>query len=296
MMRILPTAALLLVLAAPAPRAQTSGAAWTQFRGNPALTGVTSARAPDALKVRWTFEAGEPVESSAAIADGVVYVGSQSGELLALGLQDGKPRWRYKATDAIGESSPAVAQGLVFVGDLGGVFHAVRASDGKAAWTFKTQSEIKSSPVAVGDRVLIGSYDGHLYGLELKTGKLVWQVQTDNYVHGTPAVHDGVAYLAGCDEVFRAIRVTDGKELYTLSIGAYTGASAAIANGRVYFGTFDNEVLGVDLQSRKVLWRYTPKDRQFPFYSSAAIADGKVVLGGRDGRKDQAGTDFGNRH
>jgi len=31
-----------------------------------------------------------------------------------------------------------------------------------------------------------------------------------------------------------------------------------------------------------VVWRYQPKDRQFPFYSSAAIADGKVILGGRD--------------
>lgn len=31
-----------------------------------------------------------------------------------------------------------------------------------------------------------------------------------------------------------------------------------------------------------MLWRYAPKDRQFPFYSSAALADGKVVLGGRD--------------
>jgi eukaryotic-like serine/threonine-protein kinase len=41
-------------------------------------------------------------------------------------------------------------------------------------------------------------------------------------------------------------------------------------------------VLAVDLKARKVVWRYQPKDRQFPFYSSAAIADGKVILGGRD--------------
>ena len=40
--------------------------------------------------------------------------------------------------------------------------------------------------------------------------------------------------------------------------------------------------MALDLQSKKLLWKYTPTDRQFPFYSSAAIADGKVVLGGRD--------------
>jgi hypothetical protein len=100
--------------------------------------------------------------------------------------------------------------------------------------------------------------------------------------HGTPAVDDTAAYLAGCDEVFRAVRLSDGQPLFTLPIGAYTGASVALQQNQAFFGTFNNEVMALDLQSEKLLWKDTPKDRQFPFYSSAAIADGKVVLGGRD--------------
>ena len=110
-------------------------------------------------------------DSSAAIVDGVVYVGTASGELIAVGLADGKLRWRYKAGEAIGESSPTVANGRVFIGDLIGVVHAVNVADGKPAWTFKTQSEVKSSPVVVGEMLLIGSYDGNLYGLEAATGQ-----------------------------------------------------------------------------------------------------------------------------
>ena len=49
-----------------------------------------------------------------------------------------------------------------------------------------------------------------------------------------------------------------------------------------YYGTFENEVLAVDLTARRVLWRYKPTERQFPFYSSAAVDQGLVVLGGRD--------------
>ncbi len=116
----------------------------------------------------------------------------------------------------------------------------------------------------------------------MKTGKLAWKIQTENYVHGTPAVAGGIAYIAGCDEIFRAIRIADGKELYTLQIGAYTGGSVALVGERAYFGTFSNEVLGVDLTARKVLWRYQHPERQFPFYSSAAVSAGKVVIGGRD--------------
>ncbi|MCI0628791.1 MAG: PQQ-binding-like beta-propeller repeat protein [Acidobacteria bacterium] len=254
---------------------------WPQFRGNLALTGVAKSVLPPSLKVAWTYEAGEPIESSAAIANGAVYVGTQSAELLALDLKTGKLLWKYKTTEGIGESSPCVADGIVYVGDLAGVFHAV-GTDGKGLWTFKTGSEIKASPVVVGDRVLIGSYDETLYCLAAKTGKLLWQFKINGPVHCTVSVANGIAYVSGCDEVFRAIRISDGKEVYNVSSGAYTGASPALQGPAAYFGTFSNEVLSVNLQSRQLVWRYENKQRQFPFYSSAALAEGKVVLGGRD--------------
>ena len=155
--------ATLLVLSSLAVSAQAPLTApadrWPQFRGSPPLAGTTDARLPPSLKLLWTYEAGDAIESSAAIADNVVYVGSQTGELHAVNLTDGKPRWKYKASaDGIGESSPAIAGGLVYVGDLSGVLHAVHADSGKVAWTFKTGSEIKSSPVVAGDKVIVGSY------------------------------------------------------------------------------------------------------------------------------------------
>ncbi|MGH9331628.1 MAG: PQQ-binding-like beta-propeller repeat protein [Vicinamibacterales bacterium] len=255
---------------------------WRQFRANPQLTGVAADRLKPPLKVLWTYNAGESIESSAAIADGTVYVGAQPGVLVALDLTSGKRKWEYKVSEAgLAESSPAVAGDLVIVGDMGGVLHAVGAADGRVRWTFKTENEIKSSPVIVGDRVLIGSYDTHLYCLSLD-GKLVWKVETKAQVHATPAVRDGVAIIAGCDEILRAIRIADGRELFTMSSGSYTAASPAIAGRRAYYGTFENEVLAVDLDARKFLWRYRHPERNFPFYASAAVADGRVFVGGRD--------------
>lgn len=262
--------------------AQASPSSWPQFRGNPQLTGVAADRLQPPLKVLWSYNAGESVESSAAIAGGTVYVGAQPGVLVALDLASGKAKWQYTVSDAgLGESSPAVRGDVVFVGDLGGVLHAVGAADGKPRWTFKTGAEIKSSPVLVGDRILIGSYDTHLYCLSLD-GKLLWKVETKAQVHATPAVRDGVAYIAGCDEMLRAIRVADGRELFAMSSGSYTAASPAIVDSRAYYGTFENEVLAVDLDTRKFLWHYRHPERNFPFYSSAAVTDGRMFVGGRD--------------
>ena len=255
--------------------------AWPQFRGNYRLTGVSPSTSPATPKLLWTYDAGDVIESSAAISNGVVFVGTGKGELIAVDLASGKLKWKYQTKDPVGESSPAVGNGMVFIGDLGGVFHAVNAATGKGVWTYKTGSEIKSSPVIVGDRVLIGSYDGALYCFAAANGKTLWKVQTDNYVQCTPGV-DNVAYTAGCDEIFRGIRISDGKEVMKMSAGGYTGASPVIVGTNAYFGNFNNEVVGLNLSTRRQMWTYTHPQRQFPFYSSAAFIDGKVVLGGRD--------------
>ena len=181
---------------------------WPQFRGNTQLTGISLSAIPKDLKLLWTYEGGESIESSAAIVNGAVYVGSQAGDLLAVDLQSGMLKWKYKVGEGgIGESSPCVSNGLVYVGDYSGVLHAVGSGDGKMAWTFKTGAEIKSSPVVVEDKLLIGSYDEHLYCLNPKTGAVIWKVKTGGPVHCTAGVLNGLAFIAGCDELFRAIQI-----------------------------------------------------------------------------------------
>lgn len=281
-MRLLGLLFLLLSVSLVAVAQDTPADNWAQFRGNHSLTGVSQSAVSSSLKQLWTFEAGESIESSAAIVGGTVFVGTNTGELVALSLDNGSVYWKFSTGNPIGESSPAYANGVVYIGDLGGWLNAINASDGKKLWAFKAGNEIKSSPVVVGDLVLIGSYDENLYGLSARNGSVRWKAKTNGPVHSTPAVADGLAFIAGCDEVFRAIRLSDGKEVFNIASGAYTGASPALRDGSAFYGTFNNEVLGVNLAQRQIAWRYEHPQRKFPFYSSAAVTSTRVVLGGRD--------------
>ena len=103
-------------------------------------------------------------------------------------------------------------------------------------------------------------------------------------MHATPAVQNGRVFIAGCDEIFRAIRIADGKQAYEISAGAYTAASPALDGDRAFFGTFNYEVLALNLKEQSLLWRYNDPDGQFPFYSSAALSGDLVIVGGRDKR------------
>src|ERR1041385_2170916 len=149
-MRLLITLLLVVCLGGVAMAQETPADNWAQFRGNHELTGVSQSKVPDSLKQVWSYDAGDSIESSAAIVGGTVFVGSQKGELVALSLDNGSVYWKFATGNPIGESSPAYGGGVVYIGDLGGWLNALNASDGKKLWAFKTNGEIKSSPVAGG--------------------------------------------------------------------------------------------------------------------------------------------------
>jgi outer membrane protein assembly factor BamB len=256
---------------------------WPMFRGNPQLTGVAHSTLPDELHVRWKYETPEPITSTAAIIDGVVYVGSDGGKLYALDLATGQPRWTYTIEDMI-ESSPTVIGGLVIFGDDAGVLHACAAKTGAARWKFETGSQIISSPNIYRGHVIFGSYDGHLYCLRLEDGKQVWKYDAEERVHSTPALAGTHVFFGGCDGHLHVVDVRSGTRINHIPLGSVTGASAAVDGTCVFLGTYGEEVLGIDWQAGKVIWRFEYQERSFPFMSSAAVSGDLVVIGGRDKR------------
>ena len=179
---------------------------WPQFRGNPRLTGVATSVLPATPKLLWSYDTGDVIDSSAAIAGNTVYVGAGDGHLVALDLVSGALRWKYAAGMLIGESSPTVSGNIAYIGDMDGNVHGVNTADGTRVWIHKTGGEIKASPIVVRDTMIIGSYDTHLYALEARTGRVRWKVETKGPVHATPAVLGDLVFVAGCDSMFRAIR------------------------------------------------------------------------------------------
>lgn len=66
-------------------------------------------------KRRWKFSTGLETEGCPAIADGVVYVGSDDTYVYALEAATGERQWRYKTDDSVSCDTP-VADGVVYAG------------------------------------------------------------------------------------------------------------------------------------------------------------------------------------
>src|SRR5256885_4172385 len=131
MLRIVTSVALLSSALLVSGSRERSGppAPETMFRGGPAHQGVYQGGGPTLLGLAWRAPTDGDVVSSAAIANGVVYVGSGDGFLYALDLATGARRWRYDAGSPV-SSSPAVGRGLVYAEARDGSIFALDGATG----------------------------------------------------------------------------------------------------------------------------------------------------------------------
>ena len=75
-------------------------------------------------KELWTFASRARIDSSPAIADGRVYVGSGDGRLYVLSLTTGERIADFDTASAI-SASPAIAHGRLVVGTLDGQLYCL---------------------------------------------------------------------------------------------------------------------------------------------------------------------------
>lgn len=274
---VIPAICILGVLSA------SSTADWPVFRGNAQQTGVAAGALPDKLEVLWQFDAKHAIEGTAAIADGLVFIGCEDEFLYALNLADGKEKWKYKTNGGI-KVGVSTNGGAVYAGDDDGKFHCVDAKTGDKRWVFDTEADITSAANFDGDKVLFGCGNQLLYCFDKhKGGKPLWTFKlAGGPVMGSPAIINNRTFLAGCDSVLHVIETIKGQEIKSVELDGQVGSTPALAGNHLYVGTMTNQVQAIDWKEGKVVWTYEAKKKQQPFYASVAVTEDLVIAGGRD--------------
>ncbi len=265
---------------------------WTEFhrdnmqRWNPYETtlGVNNV---GTLGVKWQNLLTTPsfdrfIESSPAVVNGVVYIGSLDDNVYALNASTGAKLWSF-TTGGLVESSPAVVNSVVYIGSFDGNVYALNASTGAKLWSFATGDFVQSSPAVVNGVVYIGSSDGNLYALNAGTGAKVWSFATAEVeIASSPAVANGVVYIASVeDNDVYAVNASTGAKLWSFATGNGLSSSPAVANGVVYIGSWDGNVYALNASTGAKLWSFTTRP-DFQVESSPAVANGVVYVGGPD--------------
>jgi outer membrane protein assembly factor BamB len=263
--------------------------AWPMFRGSPSGTGRSAGSLRLPLVDRWhrTFEKTS-FEATPVIADGTIYIGDLDGTFHALSLDTGETRWTFWTESGFSSAAAASTDPklpLVVVGDADGIVRAFAADTGAVRWEYETEGEISGGPTILpgpeGPRVLVGSQDASLSCLDLATGKLLWKHSIADQIRCSPTVAGGSVLLAGCDGKLHMIDVERGDERSAVPIGGPTGTTPAADGKRVFFGTEGGIFFGIDVGSGAVAWKAAPAANAQAYRSSAAVADGRAIVGTR---------------
>jgi outer membrane protein assembly factor BamB len=267
------------------------------YRGNAAHTGeYDGAGGFPEQRERWRFKTGNLNRSTPAVAAGVVYAGSHTGNLYALDAATGALKWQAALGGEIA-SSPAVADGLVYVGNDAG-FYALDAQTGARKWKIGTGAlapfnhrwdYYQSSPVVEAGVVYFGSGDGAIYAAEAKSGHVLWRFQTSGRVRTAPALSGGVIYCGSMDGTLYALGARSGQLKWKFKTAGNSffplgeiQSSPAIADGVIYFGSRDAQLYALDAATGEKQWAYS-HDGSWCI-SGPAVAGGMVFAGSSDGQ------------
>jgi outer membrane protein assembly factor BamB len=261
---------------------------WPIFRGDPMLSGMAEDELLAELTLLWSFKTESWIISSPVMGFGRVYIGSSDGKVYSINLTDGSKVWEFDTGDDI-EASPLLLDGAIYVGNLSGEFFSLDAHTGQVRWKYKCDNSIYGSanwvrnPKDQKPLILVGSYDNRIYCMDAATGKLNWSYETDNYINGAPAT-DGVhVVFGGCDELLHILSVLDGTKIGEVWAGSYIPGSVSLVENRAYLGHYDNKLVCIDTEEKKIVWEYEDKDHPDAFFSSPAVGKDRVLIGSRDG-------------
>lgn len=209
---------------------------------------------------------GEPVWQAAlsgnqmsdgtpAVADGMVYVGTQTADrVVALDLQTGARRWL--GAESLGgwqDGIPTAAGGRVFIGSNNGIV-ARDGATGELLWSFRSpypslvSSGATPSAAAVRDDVVYMAFpSGAVTALDARTGAVIWDRLLPGTVYeggvaSSPVVAGDSLFVGSNNGRFYALDVATGQPLWQHEIGTWVAAGPVVAGNLVVAGAWDGNL------------------------------------------------------
>ncbi|HXY31569.1 MAG TPA: PQQ-binding-like beta-propeller repeat protein [Gemmatimonadaceae bacterium] len=150
------------------------------------------------------------IQSSPAVAGGVVYVGARDGFLYAIDATSGALKWRFDHHISWVITSPAVADGIVYAGSSDAAFVQAIDATGKELWRTTGDAIVWASPSVAGDLVYVGDGAGRLRALDRSSGAVKWEFRTGASIYASPGVSGDYVVVGSSDGGVYALRATAG--------------------------------------------------------------------------------------
>lgn len=156
--------------------------------------------------------------STSAIAEGVAYVGSSTGIIVAVDLKTSKDVWRRSlggmgrfAGQVVG--APLLVKDSVIVADIDGKIVALDRKDGQERWQARAPAGFWAGGRQVGKNAWFASTGGQLLAIDLeRAGETRWVFDLKAPLWTPPLAHDGRLYQATDDGYLLCLAAEEPKK------------------------------------------------------------------------------------
>ena len=195
----------------------------------------------------WTANVGDSVNDAPTVVDGVVYVGTEGGKMLAFDAAgvtgcSGDPTvctplWSANVYGSV-SATPTVTAGTVYLATSGGTLYAFAAGCNSGGgtcdpiWKGSISSGNGPSPAVAGGVVYVGGNDGYLYAYSVGCAD-GGATCTPLWVGNTGAGYVSSAVVGATGEVY--VGGNDGY-LYAFSVGCNSGGGVCLPEWKANVG------------------------------------------------------------
>ena len=278
------------------------------FRGNGSHTfggtGPISTKTPEII---WRFRtasrsnvthgvptvwAGTGWTGTAVKLGGYVFVGSVGGYAYAFDAMTGRLVWQI-GSGGMYKCSFCAFENRLYIGNTDNILRCVDAQTGRLVWTYDTGNDLDSSPCVIDGKLYIAGENGYVRCLNPHTGELIWKTFVGGIGEGSllgsngsetsPAVVDGALYGATYDGELYCLDIATGAKRWVANTGDDTDASITVAGDFLYAAAEEKSsyLICFSRTDGREVWRYG--GNALGYWSTPAVADGRVHVGGEDG-------------
>lgn len=240
--------------------------------------------------------------SGGLIANDTLYIGTDSGDVLALNpdtgetvRKEGGALWKFSMPDREGEErsrsiygTPAISNDTLFVGGYDGILYALSLDLNDIKGTERLADSIVGGPSVIGNVVIVGSSDGNLYAFDVTeeiegrvTFNQKWLFQTGHKIWSHPVVSEDMIYFGSMDHNIYALTLETGDLVWKFETNGAVVASPIIFKDSLFVGSFDRNFYAIDTETGEEVWRFTEANNWF--WGQAVISGTQVFAPSLDG-------------
>lgn len=290
-------------------------AIWALRGGCPKRAGYSARGGPQSATIRWSTPIAAAESSPAISAEGMLWVGTNDGDVVALSATYGNVLGVLRVGGGAVRSSPAMeAGGLAMIGGGDGFLYGVAPETAppidagadadadadvdaglppaRAVRKVDVGGAIASSPVIAKDATaIVTTTNGKVVAVK-SDGTIAWSVTVGGDGASSPAIgRDGRIVVGGGANKLYALEPQKGGRDWEYDVGAVAGSPVVGGDDTIYVGASDGKLHAITPDG-KPKWTYATGG---PITGGPSVAGGVVYVGSADKKLHAIATPDGKK-